>query len=156
MQQFLILTLTLFTVLQLDAQEIPETEKKGFVIVASGKNYDAMKILAKTVAEKMDYKLDLRDLVPDETLGLTLTKEDCENENYEFPWYIARGRYDDGEYVSIEYTDGYNTFTPGYYIIIVSSHSKGNKDLTKALNKAKQYYETAYIKYADVYMGCMH
>ncbi len=156
MKKITILALICFAIMQLKAQEISQTEKKGFVIISAGKNYDDIKKLAKKVAKKLNYKLDLRGLVPNKTEGLTLTKKTCENEELEFPLYVARGRYDDGNYVSIEYTNGYNGFTPDYYLIIVSSHVKGETKLNKALKHVKTYYKSAYIKYADVYMGCMH
>lgn len=140
----------------LHAQDISQTEKKGFLIVSAGKNYTAMKKKAQAVAKKLNYKLNLRGLTPDKTIGLTFSEKVCEEQNLEYPWYIPRGRYDDGEYVSIEYTTDYNGFTPGYYIIVVSSHSKGDKTLATALKKTKAVYKTAYIKYADVFMGCMH
>ena len=138
-----------------DEQEISQTQKKGFVIVSAGKNYEAIKKQATTVAQKLGYKLNLRDLEYHKTEGLTFSKEICEKENMEFPAYIARGRWDDGEYVSIEYTSAFIGFTPGYYIMVVSSHDKGITKLKTALAHTKKYYKTAYIKYADVYMGSM-
>ncbi|RLD69987.1 MAG: hypothetical protein DRJ10_20835, partial [Bacteroidetes bacterium] len=139
-----------------DEQEISQTQKKGFVIVSAGKNYEAIKKQAKSVAEKLGYKLNLRDLEYNKTEGLTFSKEICENENMEFPAYISSGRWDDGEYVSVEYTNAYDGFTPDYYILVVSSHDKGNSVLKAALTHVKKQYKTAYIKYADVYMGGMH
>jgi len=156
MKKTSILVLILFTISLSNAQETAEMVKKGFVIVSAGKNFDAMKKLAEKVSIQLNYKLNLRGLSEDKTLGLTFSKEVCEEQNFEFPTYIPRGRYDDGEFVSIEYTNGYEGFTPGYYIIIVSSHDKGNSELTAALTFAKKHYKSAYIKYADVYMGCIH
>lgn len=156
MKKITTLLLILFAVSQLNAQEISQIQKKGFVIVSAGKNYEAIKKQAKTVANKLGYKLNLRDLEYHKAEGLTFSKEICEKENMEFPAYIARGRWDDGEYVSVEYTNGFEGFTPGYYIIVVSSHDKGITELTEALKHTKKSYKTAYIKYSDVYMGCMH
>jgi len=156
MKKLSIILLFVFAVMRINAQEESQTVKKGFLIVSASKNYDATKILAKKVSEKLGYKLNLRDLIPNKTLGLTFPKDTCEVNNFEFPTYIARGRWDDGEYVSIEYTNEYEGFTPGYYIIIVSSHDKGNPELSNVLKYVKKYYKSAYIKYADVYMGCMH
>ena len=155
MKNIVTLLLIVFVVAQLNAQEISQTQKKGFVIVSAGKNYEAIKKQAKTVAQKLAYKLNFRDLEYNKTEGLTFSKEVCENENMEFPAYIARGRWDDGEYVSVEYTNAYEAFTPGYYIIVVSSHDKGLSQLNTALTHVKKHYKTAYIKYADIYMGGM-
>ncbi len=139
-----------------DDTEYSQTEKKGFVIVAAGKNYNAIIKQAQSVSEKLNYKLDLRDLIQNDSIGLSFPKDSCEEHGFEYPAYIPRGRWDDGKYVSVEYTDAYTGFTPGYYIIVAASYSKDNAELKKALNFVKPYYKTAYIKYADVYMGCLH
>ncbi len=138
------------------AQDDSMFEKKGFVIISAGTNYDASLKIAKEAAKKFSYKLDLRDHIQNDIIGLTIPETVCEEHGFEFPAYIVRGRYDDGKYVSIEYTDSYEGFTPGYYIVVVASGSKGNKELTEALSEAKKIYKGAYIKYADVYQGCIH
>lgn len=126
---------------------------KGMLIVLSTKNYADAKRIAAEAAKKLSVKLDLRELVPNKETGLTYSKADCENEGG-FPCYISRGRYDDGDYVSIEYSNAFNGFVKGYYIVIAAS---GNKDITSpALIKAKKIYPSAYVKQADVYIGCMH
>ena len=156
MKKISILVIIFFAFSQINAQEESQTEKKGFLIVSAGKNYKAMKKLAEKVSTQLNYKLDLREHESNENIGLTLSKEDCEKQGFEFPSYIQRGRSDDGNFVSIEYTDAYEGFTPGYYILVVSSYTKGNAELKKSLNFVKKYHKTAYIKYADIYVGCMH
>ena len=158
MKKTITLFLILFSVSHLFAQEADAEAmvKKGYVIVSAGKNYEVIKKQAKTVADKLGYKLNLRDLEYHKTEGLSINRSLCEKENMEYPFYIARGRWDDGEYVSVEYTNAYEGFTPGYYIIMVSSHDKGAAELKTALQHVKKSYKTAYIKYADVYMGCLH
>ncbi len=152
----LIIILFLFNHKMFAQEESESIVKKGYVIVAAGQNYEAIKKQAARVAEKTGYKLDLRDLEYSKNIGLTFSKEICEEQGMEYPAYIARGRWDDGEYISVEYTNGFEGFTPGYYIIVASSHDKGSAELQNALQHVKKYYKTAYIKYADVYMGCMH
>lgn len=73
-----------------------------------------------------------------------------------YPTYIPHGRWDDGRYASVEYTNGFYGFIPEYYIIVVSSYDKGITELTEALKHTKKQYKTAYIKYADVYYRGMH
>ncbi len=156
MKKFTLLMLLLFALFQVQAQEIAETEKKGFLIVAAGTNYEAMKTLAVKASENLNYKLDYRGLIKDETLGLSINEEECEQHGFEFPSYIARGRSDDGNYVSVEYTNAYEGFTPGYYILVVSSYAKGSNELAESLKFVKTHYKTAYVKYADIYVGCIH
>ncbi len=143
-------------IIQLNAQEEIEFTKKGFIIVSSSKDYNATIDLAVTVSEKLNYNLDLRGLEYNSSLGLSFAMQVCEDNGFEYPLYVSRGRFDDGNYVSVEYTDAYQGFTLGYYIIIVSSYEKGNEELTKSLNFVKTIYKSAYIKYSDIFMGCMH
>ena len=157
MKQIVSIILILLFATQIIAQdEIEATATKGVLIVAAGKNYEAIKKMAKEVAEKTGYKLDLRDLEYHPNEGLSFKKEICEEEGIEYPFYIARGRWDDGEFISVEYTNAYEGFTPGYYIIVASTHDKGSPELQTALQHVKKFYKSAYIKYADVYMGDIH
>lgn len=133
-------------------QELPYV-KVNFVIVKSTKNYDSAKTAALFASQKLKYKLDLRGLKAHKKNGLTFSKKDCENEGG-YPCYIARGRYDSGEYISIEWSNAINGFAKGYYVVIVAS---GEPEITKtALKKAKPIFKDAYNKSAEVYYGCMH
>ena len=156
MKKALFVLLLISIAFEINAQENSDYVKKGFIIIAAGKNYDAMKKMAKTASQKLNYKLDLRGLEFNKEIGLSFSEQECKENGFEFPAYINRGRWDDGEYVSIEYTNDYAGFTPELYIIIVSSHDKGNKALSDALTHVKKVYKNAYIKYTDIYMGCMH
>jgi hypothetical protein len=125
-----------------------------FCIILSTKSYAAAKKVAIEASKKYKMKLDYRDLTPHKKLGLTLSKKDCEAEGWDYPAYVARGRYDSGEFVSIEYSNAYDGFAKGYYIVIVAS---GDAPECKAtLQKVKSTYKTAYIKQTEVYVGCMH
>lgn len=130
--------------------------EKEFVIILSSKDYDAALRTAKSAAEKLQYKLDLRDLKKNKQSGLTWSEKICEDEWGEFPCYVARGRYDDGNYVSVEYSNAYNDFTEGYYIVVIAGGAKGSEDVKSALAKAKRFYKNAYSKTTKVYIGCMH
>jgi len=128
--------------------------KKSFVIVQSTKNYAAAKATAVKASKQLGYKLDLRGLVPNKKSGLTDTKANCEEDGLgEYPCYYSRGRYDDGQYVSIEWSGAFPEFTKGYYIVIVAS---GDAEARAALPKAKKIFKDAYAKKAKVYLGCMH
>ncbi len=132
--------------------------EKEFLIILSTKDYsEALKVCREADA-KLDYGIDLRDLEYNNKIGLTYSKEILEDEDNggkkgNFPWYFPRGRYDDGRYFSIEYSNGYESFAKGYYIVIVESGEVGS--LSETLKEVKQYYKNAYIKRAKIYMGCM-
>jgi hypothetical protein len=130
--------------------------EKEFVIVLSTPKYEAALTMAKSASAKLQYKLDLRGLKKDSASGLTWSKKECEDEWDAYPCYLARGRYDDGNYVSIEYSDAFSGFREGYYIVIVSSWCKGGTQTKTSLAKAKQFYKDAYAKLTKVYLGCMH
>lgn len=136
--------------------------KKGMLIIYSTKNYNAAKKFAKQAAKKLALKLDLRNLSPNKQEGLTFSKADCDSNNWEYPCYVARGRWDDGEYISIEHTKRLSVNNSNYesdfkenlYVVIAAS---GDKSITQpALQKAKKIYTTAYVKKANVYIGCIH
>jgi hypothetical protein len=138
------------------AQDTEAYVDKEFVIILSSPDYNAALRTAKDAAAKLELKLDLRDLQKNKTTGLSFSKNICENEWDEYPCYVARGRYDDGNYVSIEYSDAYSGFTKGYYIVIIAGAEKGSSDIKSALAKAKTVFKNAYSKSTKVYVGCMH
>lgn len=58
--------------------------------------------------------------------------------------------------LSVEWSDGYSSFRPGYYIVIAASAYPDTGDLGVLLAKVKRVYPDAYIKEGLVYHGCMH
>ena len=99
------------------AEEIDNSEmyvEKEFLIIYSAKNYNEA----------------LRVCKDNKKTGLSFSKETLENSGMEFPWYFPRGRYDDGKYLSIEYSNGYSEFAKGYYIVIAESGEKGSMKIT--------------------------
>jgi hypothetical protein len=137
------------------AQEEPRPYiKKGFCIILSTKSYTEAKKVAEKAAKQLNIQTDYRDLLVNKKIGLTMSEKDCTDNGFDFPAYIARGKDDDGEYISIEYSNAFGGFANGYYIVVVSS---GEKETTAAtLKKVKKWYKTAYIKQSEVYIGCMH
>lgn len=127
--------------------------EKGFVIIHSSKDYSSALKIAQESSEKMKIDLDLRDYKPDSRLGL-ITDVECGCGIVHD--YIARGHSDDGQYVSIEYSNMYEGFSTGYYIVIIASGRKDDKKLKESLVLAKEYYPDSYIKSTEVYTGCMH
>ncbi len=123
-----------------------------FLILKSTKNYPEALTLANDAAQKLQVKLDLRDLTPNDEVGLTFPSHVCEENGWRYPCYVARGRYDNGVYVSIEYSTPYQGFSKGYYIVIAAS---GNKEVKKTIKRAKANYPDAYSKSTKVYIGCM-
>lgn len=125
---------------------------KSFLIAKSTKSYDEAKRFAEKLSLSSGIKMDFRDLIKVDSIGLSEHKTACENQGYDFPCYVARGRYDDGVYISIEYSSAYNGFSKGYYIVMVAS-GEVPKDM---LENIKRFVPDVYSKKSDIYMGCMH
>lgn len=78
--------------------------------------------------------------------------EDIDDEMYRGGY--APRRYE-GEYISLENSDGYKDFSPGK-IIVVSGIYKDGKNARKALKAVRKFYPDAYAKKTTLWMGCIH
>ena len=129
----------------------------GFVILRSTSDYAEARRVAEEAAKLLEVPLNYRGLQFDEKLGLSFSAEVCQKEALApHPCYLARGRYDSGEYLSIERSDAYRSFEPGYFIVIVATGTPGSEELASSLAKARKRYADAYLKSEKVYHGCMH
>jgi hypothetical protein len=153
MKYLFFIILIIFVQYSFAQQERPYI-KKAFVIVQSTKSYAAAKLTAEKAASQLHKKLDLRELQPNKKTGLTYTDSVCENEGG-YPCYISRGRYDNGDYVSIEWSNAFEGFVKGFYIVVISS-GLDTAGTNSVLKKAKKYFKDAYAKKAEIYVGCMH
>src|SRR5689334_14208197 len=101
-----ITTILLFLAIVAGAQDSLNLEdmfvKKDFLILQSTKSYQVALATAKKVSSSMKIKLDLRGLTENSESGLTISKAACRQTDESYPAYYARGRWDDGIYVSIE------------------------------------------------------
>ena len=125
---------------------------KSFLIAKSTTSYKEAKSFSEKISKTLGIGINYRRLTFNKSEFLSFSKEECTQNGWEYPCYEPRGRYDDGEYISIEHTNWYDEFSNGYYIVVVAS----GKDAPKTLLKVKKHYSDAYVKKAKVYMGCMH
>jgi hypothetical protein len=72
--------------------------------VASTPDYREAVRLGAQAAQQFDWKVDLRGLSEDRAIGRTWTRAECAENSWDFPCYVPRGRFDDGVWVSIEYS----------------------------------------------------
>jgi hypothetical protein len=126
------------------------------VIIKSTPSYAEARALAASAAERMAIKLDLRELLPDRNVGLTFSEEACTNEFGEFPCYVARGRWDDGVYLSVEHSSSYEGLEEGLYIVVLASGSPRDRSIGAALRRARSLYPDVMVRTAPVYLGCIH
>lgn len=151
----LFLLIALFGLGTLHAQSDNECyATREFLIAGSLSDYASALQQAKKVAGGTGLKLDLRGLRP-VSGGLSFDDTICVTEWGEAPCYVARGRWDDGSYISIEHSDAYDGFRPGYYIVVAHSGEAG-KTPAAVLSNVRRIVPSAYIKRSKVYMCCMH
>jgi hypothetical protein len=136
-------------------EDLP-TEEKAFVIVASTPDYREAVRLGAQAAQEFDWKVDLRGLTEDHALGLTWTRAECEENSWDFPCYVPRGRFDDGVRVSIEYSSAYEGFSPGLYVVVAASGAIADPDIPATLARVRERFPDAFVRRAPVYLGCLH
>ena len=144
----------------IDWEEYMESMTKdfSFVIIISTRSYAAALERAKAASDKLGYPLDLRGLHPNEEMGLSLPKEVCEaicgGDVVDYPQYLPRNDWGESKYISIEYSNGFEGFSEGYYIVVVASGEKGDPIIKEALEESRKFYKDAYAKTCGVWMGC--
>ena len=133
-------------------------QEVAFVIAASEKTYSQAVLKAAILSEESSivYRTNGINFDPkhkDNNGGLTYAPSACENNNWGYPCYVSRGRWDEGSYITVEYSSAIQGFTPGLYVVIAASGNK--EDLLPSLNTIKHFVPDAYMKTSSVYIGCM-
>jgi hypothetical protein len=134
----------------------PELVPKSFVILKATRSYGEARALAAEAASSLAIRMDLRQLTPDGTLGLTFPEDACESEFGEFPCYVPRGRWDDGVYISVEHSSSYHGLDEGLYLVVLASGAPHDRAVRAALRRAKPAYPDAHIRTVPVFIGCIH
>ncbi len=130
--------------------------KKSFVILFASKDYQYALQIAKQVAEETKIPLNLRGLSKHTSNKLTFSKQACRDAGFEHPCYLTRAYDEDGEYVTIDWSNGFEDFQPGYFIVTAAGGKPGDAQLAKTLRRVKSVFPDAYVKTTRVYIGCMH
>ncbi len=155
----LTLLVVLSTAIASTAEENIEAEPfadKEFVVIKSTHSFKEAAKAATSAAVNLGLRLDLRGLSPHHRTGLTFSEAECRKGDFPYPCYVARGRYDDGAYVSVEWSSAYTGFSKGLYLVMVASNVPGSGESGRMLEVARRAYSDAYAKRARVYVGCMH
>jgi hypothetical protein len=148
----LILSLFLFPSHKASSEDFMDPwSEKSFVILMSTKSYDNARKVAEEASKSLKIKLNSRGLSPHIITGLTFDEKTCLAPPIEdYPCYVRREKYDDGEYISIEYSTEYKEMKPGYYIVIAFSGDK--KTTITVLSKSKTHFKDASQKTVKIYM----
>jgi hypothetical protein len=131
--------------------------KRALVIAFTSDTFKPAVERATQLAKAMGVTFDMRGLELHHKGGLTFPEAVCAENGFEYPCYVARGRHDDGVYLSVEDTRGYPELTQDKYIVVAASGDVGSQDLTEAVGKVRAAgVADAYIRTVDVYVGCLH
>jgi hypothetical protein len=134
----------------------PDVVEKDFVVLPAVASFAAARRLAGTAARRLGLKLDLRGARPDADEGLTFSRRTCEANKWSFPCYVARGRFDDGAYVSIDVAGRFFEAEDQGYLVILGSGPKNDPSVRVVAEKARALFPAAEVRTDDVYEGCIH
>ena len=130
---------------------------KDILILRSTKVYAAALETARQAAARLHTRLDLEGYRPNPQSGLSLSKVACAENGFGYPAYVARGRENEAtNFVSIEYSNGYDGFTKGYYLVVAAIGQPGSAVVLQATSAARQWYSDAYVQRTRVWVGCVH
>lgn len=125
----------------------------GYLALFSTNNYEKAVSFGQKAADqlKVDFK---HTYLYDEMDGLLDTTICGCGETH---GYMERGRYDEGDYISIELSDRYELPGEfGRYIVIACSYPISYELFTEIRQKILQVFPDAHYFEAEVYTGCMH
>ena len=126
-----------------------QMRETSLLIIKSTTNYDSAIKKAELASNKLGFTLKL-----DNNCGNDEPKESYEEicDCGENGTYLSVGRYNQGQYVTVECSSGYDFLREGYYIVVVAS---GEREKMKSiLAKVQVYYKDAYLKNTDIWVGC--
>jgi hypothetical protein len=149
----LIVTRTLTSAAECDADRKPYIDKE-FVIIKSSPSFKEATESAAKAASALSVGLNLRGLSPNLRSGLTFSRHECTRSGRAYPCYEPRGCWDD-TYVSVEWSSAYELFKKGLYVVMIASDEPGSSRTRHMLEAARRVYPDAYAKRAKVYVGCM-
>ena len=134
----------------------PPLVTKNIFILRSTKDYAAALETARQATARLHTRLDMEGYRPNSQSGLTISKVACVENGFKYPAYVARGRKtEDTNFISIEYSNGYEGFTKGHYLVVAAIGKPGSAVVNKATSAARQWYPDAYAKRTRVWVGCM-
>jgi len=124
---------------------------KYILILKSTEDYNEAVAFAVQSREKLGLKFDNDKVKYSKSKGIYFS-EDIDDVAYRGKYYPRRY---DGEYISLENSNGYYGFSPGYIIVVGGIYSD-KKSADKGLSRVKEFYKDAYAKKTVMWMGCIH
>lgn len=148
---------------ELRAQEDEQVVERHVMILSAYKDFDAAKADAEKISKASKVLFSMDGRIYDKKKGLIYPNNPDDPEDPFAGEYLAR-RYDttylpdsDKEipYLSVEKSEGYEGFKPGFYIVVAGIKETRAEALQK-IAKFKAWAPTAYVKKTKIYIGCLH
>lgn len=141
------------TTTEYDAWIRENTWTKSFLVVGTYRSYAGARQASERLRERTGLEVQSKaDLV--EAGQPTYTREVCEENGWDYPCYFARGRYDDGVYLSVEPSDQYDGMVKGYFVVIAASGNE--EDVRAAARDLAEKRIKSMLRRSEVWMGCIH
>ncbi len=141
------------------AQEAEFVENRWVAILSVYESFKDAKADAEKIAAKSNVSFFMEGRVFDKKRGL-IYPDNFDDEVFAGQ-YVAR-RYNQAlikdretEYLSVERSDGYDGFKPGYYMVVAGVYESA-KEAQAQIKRFAKWAPTAYAKKTKIYMGCMH
>jgi len=141
------------------AKEPDFMENRWVVILSVYKSFAEARGDAEKIAKQSKLPFSMQGRVFDKKRGL-IYPDNFDDEAFR-GGYVAR-RYhqtqikeQDTDYLSVERSDGYDGFKPGYYMVVAGVHDSA-ASAEKQAKKFTAWAPTAYAKKTKIYMGCLH
>jgi len=143
------------------AQEDDLVVERHVAILSAYRSFDAALADAKKISKASKVPFSMQDRIYDKERGL-IYPDNFDDEAFRGS-YVAR-RYDTAvvkgsdeatSYLSVERSDAYQNFKPGFYIVLAGIQDSREKALKQA-EKFKTWAPTAYVKKTKIYIGCLH
>lgn len=143
------------------AKEPDFIENRYVVILAVEKSFSAVRADGEKIAKASRIPFSMEGRVFDKKRGL-IYPDNFDDEIFRGQYVSRRsratvlpGKQNETEYLSVERSDGYDGFKPGYYMVVAGVH-ESSAAAEKQVKQFTAWAPTAYAKKTRIYMGCMH
>jgi hypothetical protein len=145
----------------LTAEEADFMADRYVVVFAVYKTFAAAQQDAVKIADASGLPFSMEGRVYDEKRGL-IYPDTYEDEAFR-GGYLARsydttvlpGKETETQYLSVERSDGYDGFKPGFYMVVAGIR-EASGDASQQADRFRTWAPTAYVKKTRIYLGCLH
>ncbi|MEM0968927.1 MAG: hypothetical protein AAGJ31_06235 [Verrucomicrobiota bacterium] len=158
-----ILASTLFLTSAAKAQlEVEDcwTQDRYVAILSAYPSFADARRDAEKMAQKEGTPFSMEGRIYDAKRGL-IYPDDSPDEVFRGEYVPRRYHFmfsDSGQefsFLSVERSDGYEGFRPGYYIVVAGIYETASEAKAQA-DRFRSWAPTAYAKKTQIYMGCLH